>query len=123
MKTPFDAAAWMRARRAKIDEEDQGLSWAEKHEKTRRLLETDPLWLRLRKRAVEPSSAPRMVVREPGADHGTKAPDWSERNSGDIRMRPKQPHYLDRKLGGRMVPGWNLMVPAPVLAGEWETIR
>jgi hypothetical protein len=27
------------------------------------------------------------------------------------RMRPKQPHYLDRKLGGRMAPGWNLMVP------------
>ena len=39
------------------------------------------------------------------------------------RMRAKQPHYLDRKLGGRMTPGWNLMVPAAVLAGEWETIR
>lgn len=38
------------------------------------------------------------------------------------RMRPKQPHYLDRKLGGRMAPGWNLMVPAPVLAGEWERV-
>jgi hypothetical protein len=45
MKTSFDAVAWMRARRAKIDEEDQALSWAEKREKTRRLLETDPLWL------------------------------------------------------------------------------
>jgi len=39
------------------------------------------------------------------------------------RMRPKQPHYLDRKVGGRMAPGWNLMVPAPALTGEWETIR
>jgi len=38
------------------------------------------------------------------------------------RMRPKQPHYLDRKLGGKMAPGWNLMVPAPVLAGEWERV-
>ena len=75
MKTSFDAVAWMRARRAKIDEEDQGLSWAEKREKTCGLLETDPLWLRLRKRAVEPSSAPRMVVREPGADYETKASD------------------------------------------------
>jgi hypothetical protein len=75
MKTSFDAVAWMRERRAKIDEEDQGLSWAEKREKTRTLLETDPLWLRLRKRAVEPSSAFRMLVREPGADCGTKAPD------------------------------------------------
>ena len=75
MKTSFDAVAWMRTRRAKIDEEDQGLSWAEKREKTRTLLETDPLWLRLRKRAVEPSSAPRLVVREPGADYETKASD------------------------------------------------
>ena len=75
MKTSFDAVAWMRARRAKIDEEDQCLSWAEKREKTCRLLETDPLWLRLRKRVVEPSPAPRMVVREPGANYGTKVPD------------------------------------------------
>lgn len=75
MKTSFDAVAWMRARRAKIDDEDLGLSWAEKHEKTRRLLETDPLWLRLSKRAVEPSSDPRAVVREPDADYGPKASD------------------------------------------------
>lgn len=34
------------------------------------------------------------------------------------RMRPKQPHYLDRKLGGRMAPGWNLMVPPALLGGE-----
>jgi hypothetical protein len=39
------------------------------------------------------------------------------------RMRGKQSHYLDRQLGGRMAPRWNVMVPAPVLAGEWETIR
>jgi len=38
-------------------------------------------------------------------------------------MQPKQPHYLDRKLGGRMAPGWKLMVPAPVLAGEWERVQ
>ena len=75
MKKTFDAVDWMRARRAKIDEEDRNLSWVEKREKTRGLLETDPLWLRLRKRAVGPSSAPRMVVREPGPEYGTKAPD------------------------------------------------
>ena len=72
MKTRFDAVAWMRARRAKIDEEDQGLSWAEKHEKTRRLLETDPLWRRLRDRCVEPSSTPHMRVRESGPEYRTK---------------------------------------------------
>lgn len=38
------------------------------------------------------------------------------------QMRPKQPHYLDRKLGGRMALGWNLIVPAPVLTGEWERV-
>ena len=34
------------------------------------------------------------------------------------RMRPKQPHSLDRKLGGRIAPGWNLMVPPALLGGE-----
>ena len=58
MKKTFDAVAWMRKRRAEIDKEDQDLSWEEKHEKTRRLLEEDPLWLRLRKRLVEPTSVP-----------------------------------------------------------------
>lgn len=36
------------------------------------------------------------------------------------RMRPEQPHYLDRKLGGRMAAGWNLIVPAAILGREWE---
>jgi len=74
-ETFFDAVAWMRTRRAKIDEEDQGLSWAEKREKTRRLLEADPLWRRLGDRILEPSSAPRMVLREPDPEYGTKPPD------------------------------------------------
>jgi len=39
------------------------------------------------------------------------------------RMGPQQPHYLDRRLGGRMAKGWNLIVPAPVLAGEWERVQ
>ncbi len=65
----FDAVAWMRTRRAKIDEEDQGLSWEEKRKKTRRLLEDDPLWLRLKNRVVELDSSSRMAVREPPADY------------------------------------------------------
>ena len=55
MKKTFDAAAWMRKRRIEIDEEDKGLSWEEKREKTRRLLEKDPLWLRLKGRLIEPA--------------------------------------------------------------------
>ena len=38
MPKDFDAVAWMRKRRAEIDEEDRGLSWEEKARKTRRLL-------------------------------------------------------------------------------------
>ena len=55
MKKTFDAVAWMRKRRIEIDEEDKGLSWEEKREKTRRLLEQDPLWLRLKGRLIEPT--------------------------------------------------------------------
>jgi hypothetical protein len=54
MKKGFDAVAWMRQRRAEIDREDEGLSWQEKREKTRRLLAHDPLWLRLKQRVVGP---------------------------------------------------------------------
>jgi len=55
VKKTFDAVAWMRKRRIEIDEEDKGLSWEEKREKTRRLLEKDPLWLRLKGRLIEPA--------------------------------------------------------------------
>ncbi len=71
MSKHFDAVAWMRGRREKIDEEDQGLSWEEKREKTRRLLEADPLWVRLKERAVEPSTAPPRGVRESRSKYGT----------------------------------------------------
>ncbi len=64
MKKDFDAVHWMRTRRASIDEEDQSLSWEEKREKTRRLLESDPLWQRLKSRAVEPAAMPPVALRE-----------------------------------------------------------
>jgi hypothetical protein len=65
MSKGFDAVAWMRERREKIDQEDRGLSWEEKREKMQRLLEADPLWARLKARAVEPSAASPGGVREP----------------------------------------------------------
>jgi hypothetical protein len=70
MKKTFDAVAWMRARRANIDEEDRELSWEEKRKKTGRLLETDPLWLRLKNRIVEPAAIPPSVLREPRPKYG-----------------------------------------------------
>jgi hypothetical protein len=53
----------MRKRRIEIDEEDKGLSWEEKREKTRRLLEKDPLWLRLKGRLIEPTEFPVKSIR------------------------------------------------------------
>ena len=61
MKKAFGAVQWMRDRRAEIDREDESLTWEEKREKTRRLLENDPLWQRLRPNVVEPRNAPAAV--------------------------------------------------------------
>jgi len=66
----FDAVAWMRTRRSQIDEEDRGLSWEEKHAKTRRLLKDDPLWLRLKDPIVEPSRNLSMVLSESKEKYG-----------------------------------------------------
>ena len=51
MKKTFDAVAWMRRRRAEIDKEDEGLAWEERSRKTIALLEGNPRWERLKKRA------------------------------------------------------------------------
>ena len=64
MKITFHAVAWMRKRRAEIDKEDQGLSWKEKDEKTRRLLKADPLWIRLKARVVESADDSSVVAIE-----------------------------------------------------------
>jgi predicted transcriptional regulator of viral defense system len=42
---------------------------------------------------------------------------------GELRaLRPRQPHYLDRSARGRLVPGWNLIVPPALMEGEWEAV-
>ena len=38
-------------------------------------------------------------------------------------LRPRQPRYLDRRLGGKMAAVWNLIVPAPIANREWEAVR
>ena len=43
MKKVFDTVAWMRHRRAQIDEEDAGLTWAQKRQKTREQVLQDPV--------------------------------------------------------------------------------
>ena len=68
----FDAVAWMRTRREKIDEEDQGLSWEEKHLKTGQLIENDPLWHRLKGRVVKPSGSLSIALQESRGKYGAK---------------------------------------------------
>lgn len=53
MDKTFDAVAFMRMRREQIDQEDVSLTWQERAAKTRASLEEDPLWQRLRHRAIE----------------------------------------------------------------------
>jgi predicted transcriptional regulator of viral defense system len=36
------------------------------------------------------------------------------------RLRPKQPHPMDRRLGGKLVSAWNLIVPRSILERTWE---
>lgn len=38
------------------------------------------------------------------------------------RLRPKQPHYLQRGRSGRLVSDWNLIVPESLLERSWEEI-
>ena len=60
----FDAVAFMRKRREEIDQEDAALSWAEKREKTRRMIEEDPLCKRLKHRMAPLNRARNMTIRE-----------------------------------------------------------
>ena len=54
MNKTFDAVAWMRKRRAEIDEETRGLSWQERARKIEEALQGDPLWEQLKSKMVAP---------------------------------------------------------------------
>ncbi len=36
------------------------------------------------------------------------------------KLRPKQPHYLQREKGGRFIKTWNLVVPEQLTTQDWE---
>jgi predicted transcriptional regulator of viral defense system len=38
-------------------------------------------------------------------------------------MRPRQPQYLERAAGGKLAAGWNLIVPAGLVDGDWEAMH
>ena len=70
MNKPFDAVQWMRSRRAQIDKEDEGLSWAEMSRKTVQLVRKDPLWLRIKSRVRSHAGASHLLVREDAEEYG-----------------------------------------------------
>ncbi len=72
MKNRFDAVSWMRERRKRIDEEDEKLSWQEKHEKTIQLLQKDPLWIKLQNRIVEPKGLSPAILMESKGKYTSK---------------------------------------------------
>ncbi|MBI4610613.1 MAG: hypothetical protein HY726_16580 [Candidatus Rokubacteria bacterium] len=53
MTEMFKAVEWMRHVRTQIDAEDAGLGWSDKHQKTIKILEKDPLWHRLKSRMMD----------------------------------------------------------------------
>ena len=57
MTEKFKAVEWMRQVRAQIDAEDEGLGWSDKHRKTLRILEKDPLWQKLKNRIAVPRTS------------------------------------------------------------------
>lgn len=38
------------------------------------------------------------------------------------KLRPKQPHYLQRGKSGKLISNWNLVVPASLVERAWEEI-
>ncbi|MFH0793115.1 MAG: hypothetical protein V2A74_03690 [bacterium] len=64
-KKSFDAVAFMRKRREEIDVEDQGQSWVEKRKRTRRIIEKDPIWQRLKDRVARSETRHAAVHEKP----------------------------------------------------------
>jgi hypothetical protein len=76
MKKEFDAVEWMRRRRTQIDEEDKGLTWAKKRQKTREEILRDPVLARLSTEIAAPGTAAPKAPKQrimPG-EHNRKRP-------------------------------------------------
>jgi hypothetical protein len=62
MKKSFDAVAWMRARRERLDQDYAGLSCQEIGQKIQESIKDDPLWKRLQRHVLKKDQ---MTVHEP----------------------------------------------------------
>lgn len=68
MKKSFDAVAWMRAQRERLDKEYAGLSSQEIRQKIQESMKDDPLWKRFQKHILK---ADQITVHEPRKPYGT----------------------------------------------------
>lgn len=82
MAKAFDAVHWMRKRRAEIDEEDRGLTWAEKRHKTHEIVMSDPLLALLCNRIMAPEQVGLMMVKESPSAYGTAKVDDANAEKG-----------------------------------------
>jgi hypothetical protein len=69
MKKRFDCVAWMRKRRAEIDEEDRNLTWQEKRRRTHEIASRDPILGSLCGRTLTPDELRYAGVREAKAPY------------------------------------------------------
>lgn len=53
MTENFKAVEWMRKVRVQIDAEDADVGWTDKHRKTLKILDKDPLWQKLKDRMAD----------------------------------------------------------------------
>ena len=67
MKKAFDAVAWMRARRERLEQDYAGISSQEIGQKVQESIRDDPLWKRLQRHVLKTDQ---MTVREPGKPYG-----------------------------------------------------
>ncbi|MCL6548811.1 MAG: hypothetical protein K6T30_07860 [Alicyclobacillus sp.] len=82
MEKAFDAVQWMRKRRAEIDEEDRGLTWSEKRQKTHEIVMRDPLLALLCKRIMTPEQVDLMMAKESPSAYGAVKVDDSNEEKG-----------------------------------------
>lgn len=81
MKKTFDAVQWMRQRRAQIDEEDRGLSWDEKRQKTRECVLRDPILAEFCAQKSYSTERPVTMARQTPAPYGPGAGPSNKRET------------------------------------------
>ena len=74
MQKEFDAVAWMRDQRRRIDEEDRDLTWEQKHQRTHEIVMRDRILAGLCDHAVPPERLRPLAVRETASAYRAMPP-------------------------------------------------